>query len=244
MDMRADVLIVGAGMVGSALALALQDSGLQVLLLDGSPLSVKPFDRASSLRTPGQRAVGGQPADPASAWAPGTAHPRAAPQPVLRHAGVGRQRHRADPLSAASVHAEVLGHIVENRVVQDASAGAPARHATSACWPTRAPGADAPQRRRLAADPGRWPHPARAAGDRRRWRQLGRAPPDRLPRPASGTTCITPSSPAYAVQQPHQRHRLATLHRHGPLAFLPLVRDGQEDWCSIVWSTTPARPSA
>ena len=44
MDMRADVLIVGAGMVGSALALALQGSGLQVLLLDGSPLSVKPFD--------------------------------------------------------------------------------------------------------------------------------------------------------------------------------------------------------
>ena len=44
MDMRADVLIVGAGMVGSALALALQGSGLQVLLLDGSALSVKPFD--------------------------------------------------------------------------------------------------------------------------------------------------------------------------------------------------------
>ncbi|MCK1787014.1 NAD(P)-binding protein, partial [Pseudomonas sp. TNT11] len=45
MDMRADVLIVGAGMVGSALALALQGSGLQVLLLDGGPLSVKPFER-------------------------------------------------------------------------------------------------------------------------------------------------------------------------------------------------------
>ncbi|NWD53034.1 FAD-dependent oxidoreductase, partial [Pseudomonas gingeri] len=40
MEMRADVLIVGAGMVGSALALALKDSGLEVLLLDGSPMSV------------------------------------------------------------------------------------------------------------------------------------------------------------------------------------------------------------
>ena len=29
MEMRADLLIVGAGMVGSALALALQDSGLE-----------------------------------------------------------------------------------------------------------------------------------------------------------------------------------------------------------------------
>ena len=43
MEMRADLLIVGAGMVGSALALALQNSGLNILLLDGSPLSVKPF---------------------------------------------------------------------------------------------------------------------------------------------------------------------------------------------------------
>jgi 2-octaprenylphenol hydroxylase len=25
----------------------------------------------------------------------------------------------------------------------------------------------------------------------------------------------------------------------GPLAFLPLSRDGKQDWCSIVWSTTP-----
>ena len=43
MEMRADLLIVGAGMVGSALALALKDSGLKILLLDGGPLGVKPF---------------------------------------------------------------------------------------------------------------------------------------------------------------------------------------------------------
>jgi len=24
------------------------------------------------------------------------------------------------------------------------------------------------------------------------------------------------------------------------LAFLPLERDGRQDWCSIVWSTTPS----
>jgi|SRR5476649_478331 len=62
MEMRADVLIVGAGMVGSALALALKDSGLEILLLDGSPLSVKPFDpqaafepRVSALSAASQR---------------------------------------------------------------------------------------------------------------------------------------------------------------------------------------------
>src|SRR3546814_9193852 len=49
-------------MVGSARALALQGSGLQVLLLDGSPMSVKPFDpqavfepRVSALSTASQR---------------------------------------------------------------------------------------------------------------------------------------------------------------------------------------------
>ncbi|NAS66762.1 hypothetical protein CVE30_11740, partial [Pseudomonas syringae pv. actinidiae] len=48
METRADVLIVGAGMVGSALALALQGSGLDVLVVDGGPLSVKPFDPQST----------------------------------------------------------------------------------------------------------------------------------------------------------------------------------------------------
>ena len=40
---------------------------------------------------------------------------------------------------------------------------------------------------------------------------------------------------------------LAAFYRFGPLAFLPLERDGQQDWCSIVWSTTPeqiAQPAA
>ena len=59
---RHDLIIVGAGMVGSALALALQHSGLQILLLDGGPLSVKPFaqdvafePRVSALSAASQR---------------------------------------------------------------------------------------------------------------------------------------------------------------------------------------------
>lgn len=39
--------------------------------------------------------------------------------------------------SAASVHAEVLGHIVENRVVQDALLER-LHDSTTACWPMRA----------------------------------------------------------------------------------------------------------
>ncbi len=41
--MHADLVIVGAGMVGSALALALEGSGLEVLLVDGGSLDVAPF---------------------------------------------------------------------------------------------------------------------------------------------------------------------------------------------------------
>src|SRR5471030_3251416 len=48
METHADLLIVGAGMVGSALALALRGSGLNILVVDGSPLSVKPFDPQSA----------------------------------------------------------------------------------------------------------------------------------------------------------------------------------------------------
>ena len=42
--MHADLIIVGAGMVGSTLALALKDSGLTILVVDGSPLTVAPFN--------------------------------------------------------------------------------------------------------------------------------------------------------------------------------------------------------
>jgi len=119
MEMRADVLIVGAGMVGSALALALKDSGLNVVLLDGSPLSVKPFTaqdtfepRVSALSAASQRIL-----QRLGAW-DGIRARRTSPYShmhVWDGSGTG-QIH----FSAASVHADVLGHIVENRVVQDA----------------------------------------------------------------------------------------------------------------------------
>ncbi|MDV3443553.1 2-octaprenyl-3-methyl-6-methoxy-1,4-benzoquinol hydroxylase, partial [Pseudomonas otitidis] len=115
--MQADLIIVGAGMVGSALALALKDSGLDILLIDGSPLSVKPFDaeaafepRVSALSAASQRIL-----DRLGAW-PGVVARRASPygeMQVWDGTGTG-----AIHFSAASVHADVLGHIVENRVVQ------------------------------------------------------------------------------------------------------------------------------
>ena len=117
--MHADLIIVGAGMVGSALALALQDQGLDILLVDGGPLSVEPFapqapfePRVSALSVASQRIL-----ERLGVW-PGVAARRACAygeMQVWDGSGTGSIH-----FSAASVHAEVLGHIVENRVVQDA----------------------------------------------------------------------------------------------------------------------------
>ena len=237
MDMRADLLIVGAGMVGSALALALQGSGLGVLLIDGSPLSVKPFDpqapfepRVSALSAASQRIL-----ERLGAW-DGIAHRRASPynqMHVWDGSGTG-QIH----FSAASVHAEVLGHIVENRVVQDALL-----ERLHACDLGLLANARLEQMRRSGDDwlltlaDGRTlraPLVIAADGAHSAVRRL--------------TGCATREwdylhHAIVTSVRSSKAHQMTAWQRFtdtGPLAFLPLTRDGQQDWCSIVWSTTPS----
>ncbi|ROM74081.1 2-octaprenyl-3-methyl-6-methoxy-1,4-benzoquinol hydroxylase [Pseudomonas brassicacearum] len=236
MELRADLLIVGAGMVGSALALALQGSGLQVLLLDGSPMSVKPFDpqaafepRVSALSTASQRIL-----DRLGVWDGITAR-RASPYAdmhVWDGSGTG-QIH----FSAASLHAEVLGHIVENRVVQDALLDR-----LHDCDLGLLANARLEQMRRSGDD---W---LLTLADGRTLR----AP---LVIAADGANSAVRRLTGVATREwDYQHHAIVTSvrsarpHRmtawqrftdNGPLAFLPLDRDGQHDWCSIVWSTTP-----
>ena len=236
MEMRADLLIVGAGMVGSALALALKDSGLKILLLDGSPLDVKPFSpqapfepRVSALSAASQRIL-----QRLGAW-DGIARRRASPYShmhVWDGSGTG-QIH----FSAASVHAEVLGHIVENRVIQDAlleclqatdiqllaNARLEQMRRSADDWlltladgrTLRAPvviaadGANSAVRRLTGCETREWDYQHHAI--------------------VTSVRCA----------EPHQQTAWQRFTDHGPLAFLPLQRDGQQDWCSIVWSTTP-----
>lgn len=106
--MQADLIIVGAGMVGSTLALALEGSGLNIVVLDASPLEVADFDplggfepRVSALSAASQRIL-----QRVGAW-PGIAARRASPYTdmhVWDGSGTG-QIH----FSAETVHAEVLG---------------------------------------------------------------------------------------------------------------------------------------
>jgi 2-octaprenylphenol hydroxylase len=235
METRADVLIVGAGMVGSALALALQDSGLEILLLDGGPMTVKPFaidgpfePRVSALSIASQRIL-----ERVGAWQ-GVQQRRAAPYSdmhVWDGSGTGLVH-----FSAASVHAEHLGHIVENRVVQDAlldclhdsDIGLLAnarleqlRHSGDDWLLTLADGRQLRAPLVIAAD-GAHSAVRRLAGcETREWDYLHHA-------------IVT----SVRCDKSHTDTAWQRFTDDGPLAFLPLQR-GDEHWCSIVWSITP-----
>ncbi|MDE1168558.1 MAG: 2-octaprenyl-3-methyl-6-methoxy-1,4-benzoquinol hydroxylase [Pseudomonas sp.] len=234
--MRADLVIVGAGMVGSALALALQNSGLEILLVDGSPMSVKAYDRQAPFE-------------------PRVSALSAASQRILERLGAwgGMQGRRVSPYSdmhvwdgsgtgqihfaAASVHAEHLGHIVENRVVQDAlleclhdseigllaNARLEQMRRSGDDWLlTLADGRTVRTPLVVAAD-GAHSAVRRLTGcETREWDYLHHA-------------IVT----SVRCTQAHQRTAWQRFTDDGPLAFLPLDRDDGAHWCSIVWSTTP-----
>ena len=236
--MRADLIIVGAGMVGSALALALQNSGLQILLLDGGPLSVKPFDqsaafepRVSALSAASQRIL-----ERLGAW-DGIAALRTSPygeMQVWDGSGTGQVH-----FSAASVHAEVLGHIVENRVVQDGLLDALYEADLGLL-----PGARLEQLRRSGDD---WLLTLTDGRELRAPLVIAADGANSAVRRLAGCATREWDYLHHAIvtsvrcSKPHQQTAWQRFTDDGPLAFLPLAKaDDAEHWCSIVWSTTPA----
>ena len=236
--MRADLIIVGAGMVGSALALALQHSGLQILLLDGGPLSVKPFDqsaafepRVSALSAASQRIL-----ERLGAW-DGIAARRTSPygeMQVWDGSGTGQVH-----FSAASVHAEVLGHIVENRVVQDGLLDALYEADLGLL-----PGARLEQLRRSGDD---WLLTLTDGRELRAPLVIAADGANSAVRRLAGCATREWDYLHHAIvtsvrcSKQHQQTAWQRFTDDGPLAFLPLAKaDDAEHWCSIVWSTTPA----
>ena len=236
--MQADLIIVGAGMVGSTLALALEGSGLNIVVLDASPLEVADFDplggfepRVSALSAASQRIL-----QRVGAW-PGIAAQRASPYTdmhVWDGSGTG-QIH----FSAETVHAEVLGHIVENRVVQDALLETMRRGGrlqligdarveqltqTAEGWRlTLGDGRELHTPLMIAADGANSAIRRLAGCETREWDYLHQA-------------IVT----SVRCSEAHQRTAWQRFTDDGPLAFLPLERDGDRHWCSIVWSVTEA----
>lgn len=236
--MRADLIIVGAGMVGSALALALQHSGLQILLLDGGPLSVKPFaqdaafePRVSALSAASQRIL-----ERLGAW-DGIAARRTSPYAEMQvwdGSGTGQVH-----FSAASVHAEVLGHIVENRVVQDGLLDALYEADLGLL-----PGARLEQLRRSGDD---WLLTLSDGRELRAPLLIAADGANSAVRRLAGCATREWDYLHHAIvtsvrcSKPHQQTAWQRFTDDGPLAFLPLAKaDDAEHWCSIVWSTTPA----
>jgi 2-octaprenylphenol hydroxylase len=234
--MHADLIIVGAGMVGSTRALALEGCGLDIVVLDAGPLEVAAFDphggfepRVSALSAASQRIL-----QRVGAW-PGMAARRISPYTdmhVWDGSGTG-QIH----FSAETVHAEVLGHIVENRVVQDALLETMQRHdqarlignarveqlvRTDEGWQlTLADGRELHTALLIAADGANSAIRRLAGCETREWDYLHQA-------------IVT----SVRCREPHQRTAWQRFTDDGPLAFLPLERDGDRHWCSIVWSVT------
>ena len=222
-------------MVGSALALALQGSGLNIIVVDGGPLSVKPFDtqapfepRVSALSAASQRIL-----QRLDVW-DGIANRRASPygeMQVWDGSGTG-QIH----FSAASVHADVLGHIVENRVVQDALL-----ERLHDCDIGLLANARLEQMRRSGDD---W---LLTLADGRQLRAplvVAADGANSAVRKLTGTATREWDYLHHAIvtsvrtEQSHHKTAWQRFTDNGPLAFLPLERAG-EHWCSIVWSVTP-----
>ncbi|MCW3147559.1 2-octaprenyl-3-methyl-6-methoxy-1,4-benzoquinol hydroxylase [Stutzerimonas stutzeri] len=234
--MQADLIIVGAGMVGSTLALALEGCGLDIVVLDAGPLTLGPFDargafepRVSALSAASQRIL-----QRVGAW-PGIAARRASPYTDMRvwdGSGTG-QIH----FCAAAVHAEVLGHIVENRVVQDALLEAlqargtveliadarldQLRESADGWLLTLADGRQLHAPLVVAADGANSAVRRLAGCETREWDYLHHA-------------IVT----SVRCAEPHRRTAWQRFTDDGPLAFLPLEREGGQHWCSIVWSAT------
>ena len=233
---HADLVIVGAGMVGSALALALADSGLSVVLLDRGPLKPGaveadlPFEpRVSALSLASQRIL-----QRLGAW-DGILARRVSPYQAMHvwdGSGTG-----AVHFDAASVHAEVLGHIVENRVVQDAllerlaeanvlllpEARLELLRRSGDQWLVQLAGDRQIRAPLVVAADGATSAVRRLAGlETREWDYLHHA-------------IVT----SVRCAESHQRTAWQRFTDDGPLAFLPLDRGGDTRWCSIVWSCTP-----
>lgn len=234
--MQTDLIIVGAGMVGSTLALALKDAGLSIKLIDAGPLDIHPctaadpFEpRVSALSAASQRIL-----ERVGAW-PGISRRRASPYTdmhVWDGSGTG-QIH----FSAASVHADVLGHIVENRVVQDAllevlerdgsvellpSARLEHLEQSESGWTLTLSGGEQLSTTLLVAADGANSAVRRLAGcETREWDYLHHA-------------IVT----SVRCAEPNQQTAWQRFTDDGPLAFLPLQKNGDAHWCSIVWSVT------
>ncbi|MCG7577255.1 MULTISPECIES: UbiH/UbiF/VisC/COQ6 family ubiquinone biosynthesis hydroxylase [unclassified Halomonas] len=233
-----DAVIVGAGMVGTALAGLLAEAGMQVALVEAKPSPLRlqdvadgvPAPRVSALTPVSQRLL-----TYLGAW-PAMEAARVTPyryMEVWDAEGSGRIRFSADEAGTAT-----LGHIVENEVTLAALNEQVAKQPTL----TRLDGVrvealqTTARGRWLVLDDGRQlqtPLLVAADGARSALRALAGIPvaEESMAQEAVVTTV--------RCTHPHGGTARQAFLGGRPLAFLPLTVNGDDRYCSIVWSTTP-----
>ena len=228
-----DMAIVGAGLVGATLALALGQKGHRVALLDGGDLKTTwqadTIDARVSAITPASQQL----LTTLGVW-PGIAQRRLSPydrMAVWDGEGTGHIE-----FSALEVGREVLGHIIENGVVRDALMAAlvecdcvtlmPGSRVTSLSEARHGT-------RHLTLEDGRTLETSLVVGADGAGSQI---------RALSGLGHREYATGQRAVVATvwHEHDHAATARQRfmstGPLAFLPLSIDGHQKASSIVWS--------
>ncbi|MGB1109553.1 MAG: UbiH/UbiF/VisC/COQ6 family ubiquinone biosynthesis hydroxylase, partial [Gammaproteobacteria bacterium] len=228
-----DVAIVGGGMVGASLALALGREGFSVAVLEASSFEEPAADSPPALRVSAINAASSRFFTRIGAWQ-GMVNRRVTPyrgMDVWDSGSSGQVR-----FDAAELHRDELGHIIENWVVHHALLGA-VKQQPSVQWlaPVVLEGLERDeQQARLTLEDGRSIQcklAVAADGARSRLRELAGIEVKRREYDQRAVVTVV------ETQQPHQSTAWQRFLPEGPLAFLPLW-NGQS---SIVWSTSPHR---
>ncbi len=238
-DNDVDIAIIGAGMVGMALACALGDSGLRVVVIESQPhagqgASDQPdYDpRVSALTLGSQRFL-----QRLGAWEAMTRQRVCAYQHMRVWDGEGTA---GIGFSAAELAQQSLGHIVENRVTLAALEAVALRHENidiirPASLRDLVCGVAEGDWHELELSTGRRLRSrllVAADGARSRARQLAGLGVSEWDYEHSAiVTTVT-------TERPHQYTAWQRFTEDGPLAFLPLP-GGSDNTLSIVWSTSP-----
>ncbi|MGM0521757.1 MAG: UbiH/UbiF/VisC/COQ6 family ubiquinone biosynthesis hydroxylase [Pseudomonadota bacterium] len=242
-DAAFDVVIVGAGMVGTALCALLANAGMHVALVEAQEVTLlpesldltQPAPRVSALTPVSQRLL-----TQLNAW-PAMATARVTPyyyMHVWDGEGSGEIRFSADEAGVP-----VLGHIVEN----DVTLAALNAQLTGHPKVTRIDGTRVEALQTTAT--GRWleldngrelhaPLVVAADGARSALRELAeiKVSEDDMEQHAVVTTV--------RCEKSHMGTARQVFLAGEPLAFLPMTVAGDDHYCSIVWSTTPEQAKA
>ncbi|GHE21285.1 2-octaprenyl-3-methyl-6-methoxy-1,4-benzoquinol hydroxylase [Halomonas urumqiensis] len=236
---RVDVVIVGAGIVGATLACLLGEAGVEVALLDARDAAIDasvagkgpPAQRVSALTPVSQRLLEGL-----GVWT-WMAQRRVSPYRFMQVWDAQGQGEVS--FSAQQAGVPLLGHIVENDVtlagLERRLAELPGMHQFLSAR-VAGLGREGEYETVMLEDGRRLRTPLVVAADgaRSRLRDLAG-----IASQAHDTGHVAVVTTVRVARSHGEVARQAFLPT-GPVAFLPLLVEGRQDHCSIVWSTSPA----